>query len=221
MLQELSRDTLTQQAIDTIRRFIVGENLATNDKLPSERELSEALSVSRNIVREALSVLVAEGWVVKRPGSGIYVAEIPPDFQMSSSSVQLEMNGHDLQELREARAAIELGCIELLIQRISPEQIQQLREINDELGSCLRQHRSTQRNDLEFHWTLLQATGNAVLTELKPLLVEYFRLESYYRPEIVLRNPETIVPEHARIIEALSRRDSGAIRMAIAGHYRD
>jgi DNA-binding FadR family transcriptional regulator len=64
LLKAVSRDTLTRQAADTLKRFILSEDLASGTKLPSERELSEALAVSRNIVREALSGLAAEGSVV-------------------------------------------------------------------------------------------------------------------------------------------------------------
>ena len=73
MLKPLARDTLTKQATETLRRFIVTEDLQPGAVFPSERELSESLAVSRNIVREALSVLVAEGLIEKQPGRGIFI----------------------------------------------------------------------------------------------------------------------------------------------------
>ncbi|MBI3942999.1 MAG: winged helix-turn-helix transcriptional regulator [Chloroflexi bacterium] len=48
------RDSLTAQAANTIKRFILLEQLSPNSQLPSKRELSETLAVSRNVVREAL-----------------------------------------------------------------------------------------------------------------------------------------------------------------------
>lgn len=78
MLKPLSRETLTQQATDTLRRFILTEGLKVGDQLPSERDLSESLSVSRNIVREALSVLVAQGLIEKKAGRGIFVRAYDP-----------------------------------------------------------------------------------------------------------------------------------------------
>ena len=70
ILRPLSRDTLTKQAADTLRRFILSEGLKVGDALPSERELSDILSVSRNIVREALTVLVAGEAEAERAAAG-------------------------------------------------------------------------------------------------------------------------------------------------------
>jgi len=78
MLKPLARDTLTKQATDTLRGFILAEGMKAGDALPSERELSDTLSVSRNIVREALTVLVSEGLIIKKPDSGIFVTDFDP-----------------------------------------------------------------------------------------------------------------------------------------------
>ena len=48
-------------------------------RLPSSRQLSEQLAVSRNTVVRAYDELVAEGYVDTRPASGMFVAERLPD----------------------------------------------------------------------------------------------------------------------------------------------
>ena len=65
MLLPLSPATLAKQATDTLRRYILSQDLREGAELPSERDLSESLSVSRNIVREALTTLMAEGLIIK------------------------------------------------------------------------------------------------------------------------------------------------------------
>ena len=47
--------------------------LKQGDSIPSERDVAEALNVSRVTVRKAFSELVAEGVLVQRRGSGTYV----------------------------------------------------------------------------------------------------------------------------------------------------
>lgn len=49
--------------------------LAPGTRLPSERELSQKLSVQRETVRQALAVLDNEGLITRRHGSGTYIAE--------------------------------------------------------------------------------------------------------------------------------------------------
>jgi GntR family transcriptional regulator, transcriptional repressor for pyruvate dehydrogenase complex len=218
MLEPLSRDTLTKQATETLRRFILTEDLKSGDQLPSERELSESLSVSRNIVREALSVLVAEGLIVKQPGRGIFVTEFNRDAIAPQIAVSVDYNGRSPAALSEARAALELGAITLIAKRITNTELDQLDAINRSFEENQRQRRSTIKDDVEFHKLLITSTRNAVLIELMPLLIEYFRLAVLYRPSAIFHNPERVIFEHRKIIEALRARDAVAARQALINH---
>jgi GntR family transcriptional repressor for pyruvate dehydrogenase complex len=218
MLEPLSRDTLTKQATETLRRFILTEDLKPDEQLPSERELSESLSVSRNIVREALSVLVAEGLIVKQPGRGIFVTDFDRAKVAPQIAVSFDYNGRSPAALSEARAAVELGAISLIARRISDAEIQQLAAINCSLEENLRLRRSTIKDDIEFHTLLIQSTHNPVLIELIPLLVEYFRLAVLYKPSAIFHNPERVIVEHDKIIAALQARDAVAARQALIDH---
>jgi GntR family transcriptional repressor for pyruvate dehydrogenase complex len=218
MLKPLSRDTLTQQATVTIRRFIVSAELKPGSQLPSERDLSDSLSVSRNIVREALSVLVAEGLIEKKAGRGIFVQEYDPLEITRQMAVTVDYEGRDLKELSEARRVVELGAAGLMAERITAGQIEELRAINRSLAENLRANRSTIRDDVEFHKVLLQATHNSVLIELIPLLVEHFRLTVMHQPKTILQNDERVVAEHQQIIAALETRDPSALQAALLAH---
>jgi GntR family transcriptional repressor for pyruvate dehydrogenase complex len=218
MLEPLSRDTLTSQATETLRRFILSEELPAGAQLPSERELSESLSVSRNIVREALSVLVAEGLIVKQPGRGIFVTDFDREAVAPQIAVSVDYNGRNPATLSEARAAIELGAAGLIVRRISEEQIQRLEALNRSLDEHMRAKRSTIKEDVEFHKVLLEATQNQVLIGMLPLLVEHFRLTVLHQPSAIFHNPERIVAEHQRIITALRRRNLPQLRQALASH---
>ncbi len=218
ILKPLSRDTLTKQVADTLRRLVLTETVKPGDALPSERDLSETLSVSRNIVREALTVLVAEGLIVKKPGSGIFVTDFDRTTVSPSIAVNLDYDGRDVVALSEARSAVELGAVELMVTRITEAQLAQLEEINQELAEKLDQQRSTVRHDIEFHTVLFEATHNPVLVNLVPLLVEYFRLSVAKSPDVIVRSHRRIVAEHGRIIDALRRRDVAATRQALLAH---
>ncbi len=218
ILRPLSRDTLTKQAADTLRRFILSEGLKAGDVLPSERELSEILTVSRNIVREALTILVAEGLILKRPGSGIFVTDFDPATITPQIAVSIDYDVHHRHALSEARAAVELGAVELIVSRITAEQLDQLERVNQELALKIQQSRSTIRNDIDFHTILFQATHNQVLVDLIPLLVEYFRLSVAHSPTIIRHNAARIFSEHQQIIDCLRKRDVDATRQALLAH---
>lgn len=63
-----------QIAESLLERISIGE-LAPYERLPSERELSETLNVSRMTLRAALRVLDNKGLLVRRPGDGTYIAQ--------------------------------------------------------------------------------------------------------------------------------------------------
>ncbi|MGT2743742.1 GntR family transcriptional regulator [Streptococcus plurextorum] len=63
------------QLVDELE-FNIRNTMSPNDKLLSERELTEAYSVSRITVRQALQELEKRGLVYKKQGKGTYVSEI-------------------------------------------------------------------------------------------------------------------------------------------------
>lgn len=66
---------LIRQVYQQIRERILNGQLKSDDKLPSTRELSSELKVSRNVILEAYDQLSAEGFLVSRRGSGTFVAK--------------------------------------------------------------------------------------------------------------------------------------------------
>jgi len=63
-----------QIAESLLERIMSGE-LAPEERLPSERELSKSLNVSRMTLRAALRELGDKGLLVRRPGDGTYISK--------------------------------------------------------------------------------------------------------------------------------------------------
>lgn len=81
----------------TVKRHLLDyiETLAPGAPVPTERELAAELATSRTTVRQALVELVAEGRLVRRQGSGTYVADakITWPLHLASFSEQAAANG--------------------------------------------------------------------------------------------------------------------------------
>ena len=75
-LKPIKRSRLYESAVDQIRSLILADNYNPGDRLPSERELAEQLSVGRPSVREALRILGAMGLIEIRVGNGTYVRDV-------------------------------------------------------------------------------------------------------------------------------------------------
>lgn len=67
--------SLYRQLYDSLRKAIISGEYKASEKLPSSRELSRSLGVSRNIVVNCYEQLNAEGYIKTRFGSGSFVAE--------------------------------------------------------------------------------------------------------------------------------------------------
>ena len=72
---------LHRQLYEAMRRAILDGKLGAGDRLPSSRELTQDLQLSRNTVVAALNQLAVEGYLVSRVGSGTYVNDNIPRNQ--------------------------------------------------------------------------------------------------------------------------------------------
>jgi len=77
-LSQLGRLPLHRQLYESLRRAILDGRVGAGERLPSSRELSQDLALSRNTVMAALSQLTVEGYLVSRMGSGTFVADQVP-----------------------------------------------------------------------------------------------------------------------------------------------
>lgn len=73
------------------------ESLQVGDSLPSERTLSREWEVARMTVRAAVDELVREGFLVRRHGSGTYVAEPKVTQQPGMTSFSWDMRERGLE----------------------------------------------------------------------------------------------------------------------------
>jgi GntR family transcriptional regulator / MocR family aminotransferase len=80
-IEHSSGQTLQDQIYLCIRRSIVDGSIDSDGRLPSTRALAADLGVSRTTVLLAFEQLKAEGYLVPRAGSGIYIAKVLPDSQ--------------------------------------------------------------------------------------------------------------------------------------------
>ena len=74
--EKAQSEKLSQSIVRQIELLILRGILRPGERLPSERELSEKMDVSRPSLREAIADLQERGLLVARPNAGIYVAEV-------------------------------------------------------------------------------------------------------------------------------------------------
>src|SRR2546427_5688126 len=219
LFQPVRRSRVSEDIIRQIQDLIAAEHLQPGDRLPGERVLAEAVSVSRQSVREALRVLDYLGVVMVRPGEGTFVATTPPS-PVDPSLYSLLSERSFLLDLLEARRILEERIVHLAARRATREDLDAMDDALTARESGLAVGKHDVAGDLAFHTQLAELTGNPVLTSVMRHLSEMWRRargETGRRPT----SPHKALQFHRQILQAVRRRQPTAARRALRRHLDD
>jgi len=198
--------SLVDRAYETIRRALVSGRIPPGDWLRQEI-LAQELGVSPRTVREALKQLVTEGLAVHEPYRG--VRTIAPSFE-------------EIEEIYQIRAMLEGWAVELAANRLSPQELAQMRALLPRTGqdpkpASLQESREVNR---EFHWIPIRATKQKHLTRLLEQLWD-FVLPHIWGETVAVE--ETVqsdknYQEHRQLLEALETSEGSQARELITKH---
>lgn len=216
-----SQKTLAQQVTDELQRLMLTGKLKEGEKLPSERELCELFGVSRTVVREAIRILQTKGLVEVRPGIGSIVRS-PSSNQIIeglSLLIQAKANGAEISlvALCEVRSLLEVEISKMAAERATPEDIQEIQRIVDDLGTFVNLPARFYERAVDFHRSLAVATHNLLLVIIFDAIQE---LVLGMRQTLV---PEPVAPQAAlrsfrQILEHIQARNPGGAAQAIEEH---
>ncbi|MBY8829867.1 FadR/GntR family transcriptional regulator [Hephaestia mangrovi] len=191
---------------------------AVGFRLPSERDLAQALDVSRPTIREAIIALEVDGLVEVRKGAGVYVVSATP----AEGAARANATDYGPFELIEARRLIEADACALAAQRITDEQIYQLSELLDEINSG-KTYEESEDADRRFHLLIAQAAENSVLLAIVEMLWDLRARSPHYILLAKKAHEAGIGPEgdeHAMILAALEKRDPAEASFAMRNHLQ-
>jgi DNA-binding FadR family transcriptional regulator len=162
------RSSSFDEVLRQIEGAILSRRYESGERLPNERDLSQALGVSRSTVREALRVLEVMGFVEVRLGAsgGSFVAQ--PDGQMVGKALEalIRFRGATARELVEFRTSFEGETAHWAAQRADASDQARLDELAAEVRALVAQERSTWAQiaalDVQFHEAVAAASKNQV-----------------------------------------------------------
>ena len=166
--------TMTDVVELKLREYFKKKSFKPGDSLPNELELAEALNVSRNVLREALSRLRMLGMVETKKKSGMVLTR--PDILGSLERVldPLIIDGNTLQDIFELRLTLEVGLADILYLRKTKEDVDELEQIakNQKVDRGRQTFRI--KNEIAFHSKIYQMTGNETLKRFQNMLLPIF-----------------------------------------------
>jgi GntR family transcriptional repressor for pyruvate dehydrogenase complex len=207
-------------AAQTLQRQILVGTYAAGEMLPGQRAMAESLGISRNSLREAVSMLEALGFVRSIPGKGIFVAErhdpandglpgpIGPGPAQGSSDAIMQF-----------RFLIEPAAASLAARIRDDRAAPRLWGIQARYEEALRGHDlvTASQTDLEFHQLIAELTGNVHICQIAHDFEDRIT-DSVRRP---FSNRERVgepAAEHRAITAAICNRDPAAAKLAMQTH---
>lgn len=194
---------LRDVVFNTLRQAILRGELKPGERL-MEIQLANKLGVSRTPIREAIRKLELEGLVLMIPRKGAEVAEITEK---------------SLRDVLEVRRALEELAVQLVCEKITEEEIEELKAAAREFENVLKDGDITKiaEADVRFHDVIYMATDNQKLIQLLNNLREQmyrFRVEYLKREEV---RPQ-LLAEHEEIIATIERREKATATKVVCEH---
>lgn len=213
--------SLTTPIVVWLTQEIEQRRLQPGHKLPSEKKLCEQFSVSRSVVREAVSQLKSEGLVSSQQGRGVFVNERGARQSFRLDPTRLD----DVEEVGyviELLIAIEATAARLAALRHTPDNLKRIKQalvgmeyaiVHDQLGDA---------EDYAFHQAIVDATQNPHLITLNEYLEQHIRRlirkarsnTAQYHQNLV----EYVQEEHRAIVRAIEAGDPDAAAKAAESH---
>lgn len=200
-MEPIFRTSLVEAAAERLRNEIKTDQWAIGGRIPNEASLSTRLSVSRGTVREAVRVLVSQGLLETRQGSGTYVRS-----RTTAEGALDRVRQTGLRDLWEARAALDIEAARLAAMRHTPDDLARMAALLDARGNVETDgHDAFSQRDVAFHKSIVEASGNPVMVELYDFFTSII-LETV-RSSLAGEVPEPDEQAHRAIIDAIGAGD--------------
>ncbi|MBO3731798.1 FadR/GntR family transcriptional regulator [Glycomyces niveus] len=213
----------TDDVVNGIKHMILNGELQPGQRLPVEKDLAEALGVSRGSLREGVRALSILGILNSRQGDGTYVTDLGVSQLLSPMGFVVDLQGEgQTRDIHAIRRLLECEAARLAATRITDEALAEAEALLNEAGRILDEtpeaHERIIEIDIAFHRIIAAHTGNPVLTGM----IETFasrtvreRLWRSLREEGIDRRTHG---EHHAIWRALYHHDADSARIRMANH---
>jgi DNA-binding GntR family transcriptional regulator len=202
----LEHASTVDRAADELRRAIFDGELESGTNL-REVALAASLGVSRPTVREALTILVAEGIATREPHRGVSVSTPEADSVRDVCAARWVLEGAGVRRWRAASDAQRARVHETLADYIS----------------AVRQGASYQQlneRHLAFHVSLVGLTGSERLVHMADNLVVELKL-ALAQVDRIRRNAHDQADSHAALVQLLDDGDVDGAEEFLRRHLED
>lgn len=204
---------LTRKLLD----YFLSGHLKPGQRIPSERQLAEALGVGRSAVRETIKSLSLLGLIEQRQGDGTYLAKSNSDLLPRVIEWGLLLGENRVHDLIEMRHHLEIILAGLAAQRRTDAQLQRMRALLHEMEQAGDDFQRYVDADVAFHLEIARASANAGLAGILETVQVLLRVWAT-RVIVAANETKTSLAMHAPVLDAIEQQHPDAARAAMQAH---
>jgi GntR family transcriptional repressor for pyruvate dehydrogenase complex len=219
-LKKIKKATMAEMIIEQILGMIQEGVFQPGQKLPSEKELAEILSVSRPTLREAMRSLMTMGLIEIRCGDGTYLNDSVKLFSEHFKTTHL-LNRFSFAEVLEARRLLECHNAYLAAQNATEEDIAALEAAYEDLKSIedyivMDMHAV----DRVYHTAIANCAKNRFIKEMLQTIEELNMVMNVWaRPD--KEAWAQVIVSSKEILDAIKAHDAEKARALMEAHIQD
>ncbi|HKJ61479.1 MAG TPA: FadR/GntR family transcriptional regulator [Hyphomicrobiales bacterium] len=208
LFEPIEHASVVDSVVNKIEDLILAGVLKDGMKLPSERELSERMKVSRPKLRDALKRLEGHGLIVSRHGEGTFVAPLI-GTAMSPALVELySRRSMAFLDYMEFRTEMEAFAASLAADRATEtdkamigqtiQAMESAHEANDNVAA--------EAADIHFHTSIMDASHNSLLIHTMTSIYDLTSRNIFFSRGFLLSHEgtgERLIAQHKAIYQAI------------------
>jgi len=206
--------------VDLLGRRIANSVYQPGEVIPVEAELAQSFGVGRTTIRDAIKVLSGKGLVRTARRYGTRVRPVEDWNLFDADVVGWHDPGHPrlvtmFAETTELRYIIEPAAAALAAERATRKQVETILAAAQSLHPDGDSAQEMFEADCRFHATILDATGNLMMRQLRPLILSMLRVSYDFGVRAASSDDPVTREGHIKVGEAISARNSAAARRAM------
>ncbi len=221
--QKVQPEKLSTSVVRQIELLILRGILRPGDRLPSERELSDRLGVSRPSLRDAVAELQSQGLLTAKAGSGIFVADVLGSA-FSPALIRLFATHDDaVFDYIGFRRDLEALAAERATRFASDSDLKVIQAIYDKMEAAHTKRNPAEEStlDAQFHLSIIEASHNVVMLHMMRSMFDLLQAGVFYNRQVMFQQRttrDTLLEQHRAINVAIQERDTQAARAAVEAH---
>lgn len=225
-IQIVKQAGATEDGYDRVLSFMRGElmsgRLKSGDRLLPERDLASALGVSRPVIREALTALSTLGAVEIRRGYGTVVRE--PNFTALADyfSLVLAQQAGAVDDVMQARIAIERQAIRLACTRALAPDLERLSQALQAIKETIDDPARGGAADFHFHSMIVEAAHSPALSSVYAAVAKLLQESHQERRKVIAKVPGVdayLIDHHEAVLLAIRRRNAAEADALLTEHF--